>query len=381
MTEPGPLGYLSILSPPTRPVRNSRDLWMLSKQIDELGGEWTFPIFNKRAFNFHYGVKQPQFYEPISDFERLALEAFLIQKANAYCPSPQPGDLGVSLKVYRSIFDAEDGMIRMPKDGETVIGQHYMAVIGIKDADTLILRNSWLGWTADGIGYLSREYFEHCAEEGMLSRLWNYGPNENTADPLLRCDNANEFARLWKRTNRYGIDNAVPARPGVRLKWYGCWSLQDEASAEILMIELDRQVPIGVAIIVHHKDSTSELSDLFIWPSYRRIGYGLLLERFAARRATIAGSSNLGVYFWNSDAIKGKDRALNFLRSAKYLNIDEFDNKQCVFHATRPILFSAKDSGRNVPTQRPTCKPTHTLQQLPLTLKRQRSRRSCTRSE
>ena len=212
-----------------------------------------------------------------------------------------------------------------------------MAVIGVADADTLVLRNSWLGWTADGIGYLSREYFGRCAAEGMLSRLWNFGPNEETVDLLLRCDDKNDFAPMWRRNSKYGVDNAVPARSNVRLKWYGCWSLQDEAPAEVLMVELDRHVPIGIAIIVHHKDSTSELSDLFIWPSYRRVGHGLLLERFAAERATIAGSSNLGIYVWNSDAVKGKDRALQFLRAAKYSDIEEFTDKQCVFHATRPI--------------------------------------------
>ena len=340
MTQPDPWTIDPSLPPPPRPLRHARDLWVLTKQIDELSGEWTFPIFIRRAANFHFGERAPLFYEPISDFDRLGLEALLIQKANAYCPSPslQQGELGVSVNVFPSIFGAAGAVIPMPEEGQAAIGRHYMVVDGVHDRDTIVVRNSWSGWQSRPWAYLTREYFDRYGEEGLLSRLWEFGPTHETADQLLRCEDKDEFVTTWRRKRRYGTNNSTLTTPNVRLKWYGCWSLQIEAPAEILMIELDRQMAIGIAIIVHRPDnSTSELSDLFIWPSYRRKGYGLLLERFAAERATAANSSRLAAYVWNSDAVKGKDRALKFLRTASYSEIEEFTDRQMAVYTEKEI--------------------------------------------
>jgi GNAT superfamily N-acetyltransferase len=111
-----------------------------------------------------------------------------------------------------------------------------------------------------------------------------------------------------------------------------------ECPAEILMLKLGRRISAAVAIIVHRQgESRSELSDLFVWPSYRRQGYGLLLEEFAAERARKAGSSDLGIYLWNSDALKGKDRALSFMRAANYSHIEESPGSQFMAYGKRKI--------------------------------------------
>src|SRR5205823_2998848 len=144
---------------------------------------------------------------------------------------------------------------------------------------------------AKNIAFISRQYFESYVGERMLSRVWDCGPTESTVEQLLRCEDKDEFARMWRRRTRWGTNSAIALRPNARLKWYSCWSMQDEAPAEILMMELDRQIVVGTAIIVHRNyEATSHVSDLFVWPSYRRKGYGLLIERFAAERAIIAGS-------------------------------------------------------------------------------------------
>lgn len=325
--------------PPTEPPSNA-DLWVLTKQIDELGGEWSFPIFTHRAVNFLIGWREPIFYEPISGFERLGLEALLKGKAVAYCPARIRGDVGVSIKVFPSIFGSDDGLIPVPGDSESPIGEHFMAVLGVKDIDTLIIRNSWSGWRrqAGGVGYLTRQYFEEYGTEAMLARPWEYGPDFDTVEALLRCEDKDTFNRLWRRKRRYGT-RSVPGNPDLSLSWYGCWSLDLECSAEILMLKVGRRISAGVAILIHRSgESLSELSDIFVWPSYRRQGYGRLLDEFAAERARKAKSVKLGIYLWNSDAVKGKDRAVSFMRSANYTEIEESSGSQLVAYGRREIV-------------------------------------------
>jgi GNAT superfamily N-acetyltransferase len=327
-------------APPTEPSAVS-DIWVLSKQIDELGGEWTFPVFSRRAINFNIGSQMPIFYEPTSGFDRLWLDSLLQGKAIAYCPPRVQGDVGVSIKVYPSIFDSEDGVIPIPSEGEPSIGEHYLAVLGVKDSETLIIRNSWSGWQhkAGGIGYLTRQYFEEYGTEGIVTRIWNYGPDADTADALLRCNDQKEFNRMWRRRQRYGTQDSVPGGASISLNWYGCWSLDLEGPAEVLMVKLDRHIPVAIAILIHRiESSVSDISDLFVWPSYRRMGFGLLLESYAAERAREFGVSDLGIYLWNSDAIKGKDRAFSFMHAANYTDIEETVGSQFVAYSRRQII-------------------------------------------
>jgi hypothetical protein len=46
-------------------------LWEISKQVDELGGEWTYPIFVPRVGNFNLVSVPVGFYEPIESFDSL----------------------------------------------------------------------------------------------------------------------------------------------------------------------------------------------------------------------------------------------------------------------------------------------------------------------
>ena len=327
--------------PPWQPLGAFRDIWPLTKQIDELGGEWSFPIFIPRTANFHL-IREPiSFYEPIESFDRLGLEALLIQKAYAFDLGSAIGSAGVSLTVFPSIFDAVDGVLPLPEQDEPPIGQHYMGVVGVKDRDTLVIRNSWLGWTSDGLGYMSREYFEHHAAEGLVLRRWDYGPSEDTAEPLLSTTDQDEFKRQWRRRRKFGSSSSGAPNPRVKRKWYGCWSLEAEAPAEVLLVEFDKRIRVGVAVITHYQSdegpSISALSDLFIWPNYRRVGYGLLLECFAAERSVVAGSSRMAIHVWNADTVKGKDRAIGFLRAAGYSEIEESSETQYVLYAERSI--------------------------------------------
>jgi GNAT superfamily N-acetyltransferase len=317
-------------------------LWQIGKQVDELGGEWTYPIFTFRVCNFNLVSVPIAFYEPIESFERLALEVMLIQKARGYGLDQTAGLAGIALTVFPSIFDTTDGVLRLPEEDELAIGEHYVNIVGMRDYDTLVIQNSWSGWTPDGLGYLNREYFERYATEGWIYRRWDYGPSEDTADTLLSTSEASEFRQRWQRRRRFGSSSSVVPNKDVRLKWFACWSLQDERPAEILLVELKQRIRVGVAILIHYKatdgsPAVSSLSDFFVWPNYRRVGYGSLLERFAAERSAVAGSSELATHVWNADAVTGRKRAEAFLRATGYNDIQVFSDMQYMLYAKRAI--------------------------------------------
>lgn len=324
--------------PPPNPVQQfqANDLWPLVKQIDGLGGEWTFPIFMWRAMNFHIARTSILFYEPIADFERLSLEALLMQRQfTAMVPDAARGFLSIIVKVFPSIFDVQDGVLVLPEDGEPCIGQHTLTVLGLHDNDTLVFRNSWSGWKKDGIGYLSRDYFDRYGQEGSTARLWNRGPNAVTADALLRTTDSGEFRRLWRSGHRWGAITNIGGNKRLRLKWYECWSLQKEVPGEVLALELDGRIRVAVAILIHCS-SVSVLSDLFVWPHYRRRGYGSLMEKAAADRARQAGSQELGIYVWDADAVHGSERGKDFLASREY-DVERFEDCQAVMYGKRRI--------------------------------------------
>src|SRR5947209_1711820 len=99
--EPRPRIDPSGPAPEAPMLRASADhLWPLAKQIDELGGEWTFQIFTYRVINFHFPQLPALFYEPIPSFDRLALEAFMHQRAREFIPDKDCGGIMVAMDVF-----------------------------------------------------------------------------------------------------------------------------------------------------------------------------------------------------------------------------------------------------------------------------------------
>lgn len=51
------------------PLLHPRDIWAAAKQIDGLGGEWSYLCFSYRALNFHLYRVAPLWFEPLRGFD------------------------------------------------------------------------------------------------------------------------------------------------------------------------------------------------------------------------------------------------------------------------------------------------------------------------
>src|SRR5260370_41052612 len=87
--------------PPMGPLalRHPRDMWAAAKQIDGLGGEWTYQVFLHRAMNFHMTGVPPHWSEPLSSFDALWQEVWF--KGWAQSAGVPIGEIGSATATFQ----------------------------------------------------------------------------------------------------------------------------------------------------------------------------------------------------------------------------------------------------------------------------------------
>jgi GNAT superfamily N-acetyltransferase len=308
------------------PLRYPRDIWAVSKQIDGLGGEWTYQIFTYRALNFHTPSVPPLLAEPLSGFDALWQEVWFKGWAmSAGVSSPEIGSAVATFSVFRSVFDASSAEWPMPEAGESTIGKHTVPIIGLVDHDTLLFQHGWSDWPENHApGRLTREYIDHFAVELWASRPATRGPRQNTVESLTRAAGKPEFAQIWRRPGRRGNED-LP-RTDVQLRWWESYSLEENCPGEVLCLVASKRIRVAVAMVLYAPTKATVI-DLFVWPGYRGRGYAGLLESIIADRAEARGINTLSVIVLDADVARGNVNASQFLRSRGY-ELTEYPDAQ-----------------------------------------------------
>ena len=295
------------------------DFWAWCKQIDELGGEWTFSLFVPRAMNFHFSYLPVDYYEPLGEFRDVLREARLADLAqNSGLSVNDIGGLVVDFDAFPSLFNPVDGTIPMPESDEQSIGRHAARIMSALDDETLLLIHAWEGWTPDQQVKMKRAYFEKYSRGVLLTRRWDRGPLPNTLANLLEDQDPKAFRNLWctPRCSLTMPKFKIGNRKFV-LKAFPTMSTHRQSLAEVLTLELRNKARIGVAIVIHER-GRSILTELFIWPAYRGLNLGIVLEKFAVERVKAIGNKCVDAIVSEADLMNGRERAGNFLRSRGY---------------------------------------------------------------
>lgn len=332
---------------PYRWFRSGRDQWAAIKQVDGLGGEWTFDVFAMRIHNFHVPQIPPVFYELLGDCERLALELAIEVRAEQHgVHQDSLGGRNVSLELFPSVFESQDGHVQLPESSETPVGRHSVQIIGLLDDETFVFRHGWRGWArGDGVGFLPFEYVRRFGTSILTWRRWDRGPRSlEEALEILETAEGSDLHRLWSAPRPRGF---TKERGGpYALHWHQTWSLASECPAEVLTLRIpDRQnrpIRAGTAMLLH-EDKITSATDLFIWPPYRRRGYGRALVEFAQHRAAAAGAEQLDICVWDADTAVGDPTALRIIREHR-INATLSEGSQLVATAHLPL------TGRQLPT-------------------------------
>lgn len=308
------------------PLRYPRDIWAASKQIDGLGGEWTYQIFTYRAINFHNPSVPPLWAEPLSSFDALWQEVWFKGWAmTGGVPSPEIGSAVAAFSVFRSVFDAPSDEWPMPETDEPTIGKHTIPVIGIVDQDTLLFQHGWSDWPRNHApGKITREYIDRFAVELWANRPAGHGPRQSTVESLARAAGQSEFAQLWRQSGRRGTEDLPGA--DLQLRWWESYSLEENSPGEVLCLVTTRRIRVAVAMVVYAPTEATVI-DLFVWPGYRRHGYGSLLESIIADRAQLRGINHLNIIVLDADVVRSSVRASRFLTSRGYEFIEHPDEQ------------------------------------------------------
>jgi GNAT superfamily N-acetyltransferase len=229
----------------------------------------------------------------------------------------------ISFQMFESAYSAPLGRLPLPGPGEAEKGAHTVAAgFGWSDAgESLRFQNSWgRSWGDGGYGWLSREYLDRYMIDAWLSRNARVGPSRFTFARLMEASGAKNFARAWMLENPRLRARFRHGGRSHRLQYYETLSHTGGPLA-VLEIRDGRGRLLGWAHLYfpRGRPRTSVLKELFVWPSFRRQGYGGILEEWATERARHWDSERIEILFHEVDALP-RNRAAGsaFLRKVGY---------------------------------------------------------------
>ncbi len=312
----GRLAGVRAVQPPLVPLVTRYDfspgeIYDLCKEIDgQPHREGTFSLAGARVVNFLDQRRRQHFYEPAGTYDQLLEIARLNhQLREAGVPEWALATMLVSFRMFESAGEAPGGRLPLPVPGEPERGGHSVALTGGWDDDGEALQfvNSWgVGWGDRGHGWLSREYLDRYMVDTWLARDVRVGPSLLTSARLNGAVDMRAYAQSWMMPNPRWRVRRRHRGHGHQLVLYETVSAIDHCGVEIIEVRNGFGIRLGWAHLFHlggGQRGTSMLKELFVWPLFRRRGYGSLLERIAVDRARHWRSERLHLLFHEMDAL------------------------------------------------------------------------------
>ena len=261
------------------------------------------------------GYARQMYYESISDPVELARQIAFTEKLRwSGIPIHMLDSHLLALEWFESSYTAPGGKIVQPRPGEKSIGFHCIAVEGY-DPDTEIFRfwNSWgPNWGKWGYGTISLEYVRRYYHEAFVTRHARWGPSPAKATvPERAKDNPKALRRIWIIENpRFKFQ--VRGR-GRKIEITQYYTISPSFGGAVVCLELKTGFGLRIGwLFLRHSSAErnySEITELYIWPIYRRMGLGSWLESVAVDEAQIYGSSEIRLLINEADCVIGPPRA------------------------------------------------------------------------
>jgi GNAT superfamily N-acetyltransferase len=301
----------------------------LIKEIDGLPKvNGTPAIFGDRLMYFRGGAYARQmYYESIDDPAEVARQLTTNEKLRwSGVPYPMLDSHLMIVEWFESSYSAPGGIIQIPATGEKSIGLHAVAVEGYDaEAETFRFWNSWgSGWGDRGYGKMSLDYVRRYHHETCVTRHARWGPSPAKSDQMQKAqENEKEIRRLWIVENpRFTYTIRGKAR-SAKVTYYH--TMSPTSDLPVTCIELKTGFGLRMAwLFLRHSLSGairfSEITELYVWPLYRRMHIGSYLESAAVEEARIQGSSEIRLLMNEADAVIGPPRtaAREFAKACGY---------------------------------------------------------------
>ena len=215
--------------------------------------------------------------------------------------------------TFESAHHAPMGNIPYPRSGDKSIGLHCVLVDSFDEAtESFRIQNSWgLGWGDHGYGYVSLEYLRKFHHETFVTRCARWGPSPYKSMRLIAAAaDPHKTRRLWSIENPRAVSN-------MRMKGYRLRSVHYETTSpttgdDVSCYEITNGfgLRMGLCFLRHRTEGTplTEITELFVWPTFRRMGIGKWLESAAVEEAKYRGSLEIQLVMNEADAVIGSPR-------------------------------------------------------------------------
>lgn len=283
-------------------------------------------IFGARTGRFMWRMLQRQnYYESTSDpavVKRLFLDFGALHEAGV-----RKGLDGILIVVeaFESWRTAKNGEIALPGTGDKSIGLHCVFLTHYKaHGEILGFMNSWgRGWGERGYGTLSFEYLEKYLYEAYVNRHARWGPRANrfpeTPGPLTMAERLRR-SRIGAPRQRFR-ERVAEGESRVD-EIYETSSPTTGRAVICVDVQNGFGLRMGWMFLRYRPEDTGavmEIPELFVWPTFRRMGIGRELDQIAQDIARLWDCSELHLMMNEADAIVSlRGAARNFGQALGY---------------------------------------------------------------
>lgn len=288
----------------TRTAINPSEMYSVCKEIDGYSGPGTFPLVAHRADNFFRVYNRQPYYEPASSYDKIKVANTM----NAFLGSQgvHKGSylFQITFHIFESIYSAPLGVVPLPKPNEKYKGIHAVVVVGYeKGMESLLFINSWGNrWGNRGWGEISHEYLDKYLVEAWIINRCRVGPTRLKWDRFANA-RGREFGKVWLIENPRWSERFKHNGDKHRLIRYETISI--EYACPVFIFEIRNGYGLRLAwmhLAAPNLPAPFLITELFVFPSFRRLGYGSILESVASNMAKRWNSGKIQIQFHEADA-------------------------------------------------------------------------------
>jgi GNAT superfamily N-acetyltransferase len=288
-------------------------LFYFGKAIDGLPNvNASPPIMGHRVAMFALPILQRQlYYESIGKADELVRQIFLrAQLGQIGVPRYQLDGFLIVVEIFVSAHTAPRGALTIPSAGERSLGLHVVDYSGYQAGGNIIqFWNSWgSNWGRHGYGSMSRAYLDSYFREAWVMRNARYGPSLDKLSTPPPMPPKELRRRLMIENPRYILRQRKGIQETWRIVLYETVSPTTGDPVECVQIQTGFGLKMGWCFL-RHRPSVTEILELYVWPTFRRMEVGTTLEELAVERTKAWGNPELRLILNEGDAVVGPPRS------------------------------------------------------------------------
>ncbi|MGA3353609.1 MAG: hypothetical protein ABSD85_10550 [Acidimicrobiales bacterium] len=289
--------------------------FLMGKAIDGLPQQnGTTGLTGKQLAYFFGGRRVRQgYYESVRSPADLARNLERVAQVRSFgIPRYMVDDHAIIVKIFKSAYNAPGGVLQPPATADPFVALHHVALESY-DPVTCTFRfwNNWgSGWGDRGYGTMPLEYADEFFHEGWIYRHARWGPIPAKRAKLTAYEADHVHVRqLWSVEN----PRVAVCLPGLdpdhnaKWQWYETMSPTLDCVA-CFEVRNGFGLRMGWAFVRQVSDNTAEITELFVWPTFRRAHIGSWLEGLCHAQAAAWDVRELHLIVNETDSVVGPIR-------------------------------------------------------------------------